>query len=316
MPSFDYAIFGSNLLSGFLAGILAAEHGKKVVRVGRRPSARRLPRQLDLALPFSARPETWDLVSRTAAETHKLLLGMGAPEGWSATDVAWLADSAATTSDVDHAIHLAHGIGHQVARLDKGWALRRVPLLHPEFLGDTMAKWLSESGVVSQDEGPADAAQMVLADDVAIAEQLPAGLATQAMTATLLAAPRALPFPLDYFPDRGVTLLRRPGNAVLALVSGESEIEARLASTLSGPFPLKRLATTRYRRVITDGAPMIGRMGEIFVIAGLGEPAAFLAPPLARLLAGSSEGRERDWFATHDPAQPRDAVADLRTVVA
>jgi hypothetical protein len=317
MPSFDFAIHGTNLLSALLAGVLARDHGKKIVRIGRRPSAQRLPRHLDLALPRSARPDSWHRMREAAVETRDLLGQIGTPEGWSETEAALVADTAASTAALDHVIHLAHGSGHQVARLPNGWALRRVALLHPEFLGDSLAKWLSEAGVVSQDEGPGDAAQIVLADDAAVLDhfaeaQRPTAIVAEPMTATLLAAPRGLSSSMQYFPDRGVTLLRRPGNAVLALISGEREVEARLASTLSGPFPIKRLATTRYRRVVTDGAPLIGRINEAFVVAGLGDAAGFFAPALARFLVGKSEGDERKWIAARDPAQPRDAVADVR----
>ena len=319
MPSFDFAIHGSGLVSALLAGVLARDHGKSIVRIGRRPSAQRLLRHLDLALPLSARPETWGMARRAEAETRALLAAIGTPEGWSEIEVGLVADTAATASALDHAMHLAHGFGHQIGRLPNGWALRRVALLHPEFLGDALAKWLADVGVVSQDEGPAEAGQTVLTDDGAILEHFaeetrPPALAAEAMTATLVVAPRSLPVPLQHFPDRGVTLLRRPGNAMLALVRGENDVDARLASTLSGPFPMKRLATTHYRRIATDGAPIIGRIDQTFVVAGLGEPGAFLAPALARFLAGKSEDDERAWFATHDPARPRDAIADIAEV--
>ena len=114
--------------------------------------------------------------------------------------------------------------------------------------------------------------------------------------------------------DRGVTHIDRPGNTVLALVSGEADVEARLASSFAGPFPLKRLATTRYRRFGTsDGAPIISRLtpGKPFLVAGLGDAAAFLAPTIARLIAGASAADEAQWFAAHDPAQTRDAVAEF-----
>ena len=90
---------------------------------------------------------------------------------------------------------------------------------------------------------------------------------------------------------------------------------ARLSSCLAGTLPLQRGATTHYRRLVTaDGAPLIGRLNpsRLVVIAGLGSIAAFLAPSIARLLAGVPTDEESAWFAAHDPARTdRSPVADL-----
>ena len=77
---------------------------------------------------------------------------------------------------------------------------------------------------------------------------------------------------------------------------------------------MKRLASTRYRRIATtDGAPVIGRLKgtKQFVIAGLGDCAPFIAPAVARFLAGKSEGSEKRWLLAHDPARLRATVADF-----
>ena len=99
---------------------------------------------------------------------------------------------------------------------------------------------------------------------------------------------------------------------MLAIVSGEQDVDARLASTLPGPFPMKRLASTRYRRFATrDGAPVIGKVGKQFLIAGLVDAAPFLAVSLGRLIAGKPEPEEKRWFAAHEPAKDRSAIADF-----
>ena len=101
---------------------------------------------------------------------------------------------------------------------------------------------------------------------------------------------------------------------VLAIVSGEHDVDARLASTLPGPFPMKRLATTRYRRFVTaDGAPLIGQVGKTtFVVAGLGDTAPFFAPSIARLLAGTSRTRTKSSGSQRMiHASERTAIADF-----
>jgi hypothetical protein len=319
MAEFDFAIHGTDLFSGLLAGLLARDHGKKVVRIGRRPSTQRLWRSLPLALPLATRPASWTVVRRANEETASVLGSIGVPGALQTIETSVLADTADTTVALDHLAHVAMGIGQQVRRIERGWSFRRVPIIDRDLMDARLEEWLAATGVASVDDGPADAALSILADDAALLDilgeaQRPPALVSQAMLATLIVAPRALPVPVQLFPDRGVTLVARPGSTVLALVSGERDAEARLASTLAGPFPMKRLATTRYRRIIsTDGAPMIGRMKgtKQFIVSGLGACAPFMAPAIARLLAGQSEGAEKSWFAAHDPSRPREAVADF-----
>lgn len=317
MAEFDIAIIGSSLFSGLLAGVLARDHGRKVARIGRRRSSQRLPRGLDLALPLATRPISWALLRRAEAETRTLLGSMGLPDAVGTSEAALITDLPASAAALDHVAHLAAGYGHQVGRLPSGWALRSVSILDREAIEARLGDWLNAAGVTTLEEGTADASLTVLGDDAAIFDHVPEGqrpplLISQAMTGTLVVSPRGMPTRLQRFVDRGVTLLARPGNTVLALVRGETDVEARLASTLPGPFPMKRLATTRYRRFVTaDGAPVIGQLGKQFVAAGLGSAASFVAPAIARLLAGKADGGEARWFATHDPALSREAVAEF-----
>ena len=316
MAEFDIAIVGTSLLCGLLAGVLARDHGKKVVRIGRSRSAQRLPRSLDLALPLATRPETWRLLRRAEAETRILLGSMGLPESAGVSEVELVADLPPTAAALDHHAHMALGHGHQVRRTETGWAFRRVTKLDAEAIERRLGEWLAAAGAATIDDGTVDAATAVLADDEAILDGIveadrPAPLLSQAMTSTLFVS-RSLPAPIRRFADRGVTLVARPGNTVLAIASGEQDVDARLASTLPGPFPMKRLATTRYRRLSTrDGAPIIGKVGKQFLIAGLGDAAPFFAPALARLIAGTPEPDEKRWFTAHDPVKNRTAIADF-----
>jgi len=87
----------------------------------------------------------------------------------------------------------------------------------------------------------------------------------------------------------------------------EVVIFKELARVAMSELELRRLATT-------DGAPLIGRLtpSNLIVIAGAGSVGAFLAPPLARLLAGVPSDEEQAWFAAHDPARTdRAPVADI-----
>jgi hypothetical protein len=316
MAEFDFAIVGTGPLSGLLAGILARDHGKKVVHVGRPVSAQRLPRSLDLALPLATRPESWRMLRQAEADTRVLLGSMGIPESVTAVEMELVADLPDTAVALDHLAHLALGYGHQVRRIAGGWAFRRVGTIGREAVEKRLPDWLQATGAVRIDEGDVDATTTVLAEDDAISDEIspsdrPAALVSQAMTTTLIVS-RPLTAPVRRFADRGVTLVARPGNTMLAIVGGEQDVDARLASTLPGPFPMKRLATTRYRRLLSaDGAPVFGTVGSQFIVAGLGDAAPFFAPSLARLLAGASGVEEAEWFAAHAPTADRSRVADF-----
>src|SRR5688572_33157108 len=102
MAEFDVAIVGTSLLCGLLAGVLARDHGKRVVRIGRPRSAQRLPRSLDLALPLATRPETWRLLRLAEVETRTLLGSMGVPESAGISEVELVTDLPPTATAPDH----------------------------------------------------------------------------------------------------------------------------------------------------------------------------------------------------------------------
>lgn len=333
----DFVIVGSTPFAALLAGSLTSTHGKRVVRIGRRPSAQRLPRRLDLALPLATRPATWEILVRGATETRTLLEAIGIAEALSPIEVMVRAGTEASAAALSHIAHLAAAYGLKPRRRDDGWVFRGVPLLRAERIEDKVGDWLSGARVRSLDPDDArphwdgsgimtfgsgdeaiEARQVVLADDAAILDlpeaQRPSGLIADAITATLLARPKPLPAPVLLAADAGVTLMQRPDGNVLGLVTGESEIEARLASVLSGPFPVAHLATGRSRRIVThDGAPVLGSLGEsnVQVVAGLGDAAVFYATAIARVLAGADSDAERGWFAAHAPVAPRESIAEF-----
>jgi hypothetical protein len=329
---YDFAIFGASPLATLLAGLLAHDHGRQVLLIADPPSAERLPRQIDIALPFATRPQSWRLFREAEAETRAVLGTIDAAQHLVPRTVEIVADRAGTAIALAHMSEMARAFGvdarggrfHRVTRLEGEISARdsRAQMVEPaaigfDLTGDRPAR-LTVSGEA------VEVGQLVLADDAAILANLPERqwpslLAAQAMTATLTSPAKRLAAPVMRYPDRGVTLAQRADGSVLGLVDGADSVEIRLASCLPGPFPLQRRATTHFQRVITsDGAPAIGRLdpSQLFVIAGLGDAGAFTAPPLARLLAGASTDAEADWFAAHALTADRTAIADLSESVA
>ncbi|MEO8756200.1 MAG: hypothetical protein ABI398_00405 [Devosia sp.] len=324
---YDFAIFGSGPFSALLAGLLAHDHGKQVIRIAAPVSPLRLQRAIDLALPLATRPASWSMVQRGAAETLALLTAIEAAETVAPVDVRIVADSPASVTALAHMSHIARGNGlavrdghfRGVHRLNGDIALTGSKVQSTDAgatLNFTKAG-LAELSIAGE---PTEVGQIVLADDASILDlmpeqQRPSHLTAQPMTATLTAPARRLAAPVMRYVDRGVTLAQRPDHSILALVAGERDVEARLASCLPGPFPLPRFATTHFRRLVSnDGAPLLGRLrpSRMFVAAGLGNTGAFLAPSIARLLVGIPTETERPWLVAHDPARPsRETIADF-----
>lgn len=325
---YDFVILGSGPLSALLAGLLAHDHDKRVMRVAEPLAPQRLPRSIDIALPLATRPASWRVLRQSQREMLELMRSLEAPDAIAPTEVRIVADLPATATALAHMSHVAAGYGvgsraghfRNVLRLTREVSLRgsKVQNVPPDDLQVSFA----DSGTVelSLKGERLDAVQVVLADDASILAHLPEAQRPKPLTAvpttvTLTAPTRRLSARVVRYPDRGVTVAQRPDFSVLALVSGAAEIEERLASCLPGPFPLQRRATGRFSRLMTsDGAPLIGRLepSRLFVIAGLADAVAFFAPPIARLLAGKSTAEEEAWFAAHDPsAATRETIADF-----
>src|SRR5258708_4940830 len=110
-PGYDFAIFGANPLSALLAGLLAHDHGKQVLRIADPVSPQRLPRALDLVLPLATRPASWRLLRSAEAETRALLASLDAPDALAPTSVKLVADLPATAAALTHLSHVALGFG-------------------------------------------------------------------------------------------------------------------------------------------------------------------------------------------------------------
>src|SRR3954447_31033 len=112
--SYDFAIFGSSALSALLAGLLAHDHGKRVIRIAEPVSPQRLPRRIDIALPFATRPATWRLLRQAEAEMAALMRSIEAPDAIMPTEVQIVADLPETATALAHVNHVAQGYGMAV----------------------------------------------------------------------------------------------------------------------------------------------------------------------------------------------------------
>lgn len=350
--SYDYLVLGSTPLAGLLAGLLAIEHRRRVCLVGEPFSPFRLQRSIDISVAPITRPETLRLLKGAAAETTRLVNGWG--KGLvSRTDPLFVAETPESIAALGHFRHLAIALGYAVEPVaDRAIAqglmlrVRDAQLLAHGRLEPALDSWLSKHEVrhldradtdltlrkdgtarIAHDGHSVEAAQVILAGDDAVLEYLPEeardrSLEPVAGAAMLLDAAKPLPAPYTSFLDRGVVLVQDGKVSVSALLAGDpTTARARLGSAISRGEALRLAGETVVESLGTsDGGPFIGpaRGHKALVIAALGPTGAFLAPAIARHVAGATPIDEAEWFAARGPTRgnQRLLAADYRAVPA
>lgn len=326
----DFAVFGSTPLGQLLAGLLAGTHGRSVIFVGESHSGYRLPRDIDLSVTPITRPASWALLTATLPETLKLLARIAGRGAWSRVDPVLFAEAPAALEALSHMRQMAAGFGLAAEKVSasmvgagrSGVMLRDAVLLNRPVLEPALDRWLVQQGVtrltpdnvgISADgsvtmglgEKRVLAHQAVLADNAAIAAHLPAqqwpGLLLRQPMATILTTPaQAFAAPVMMQVDRGTMLLQQAEQGIAAIGRGElTEFSAGLQELLGRGRQVQQAGQTVHLAVETlDGAPAFGRVGGsgADIVAGLGPIGAFLAPALARWLAGTARKAENDWF--------------------
>ena len=329
--AYDHVVLGSGPLAGLIAGLLAIEHGRRVVIVGDPASPFRLQRSFDLSVAVLTRPETLVLLKRVAAETSKLIGGIG--KGLTERiDPLFIAETPASIAALSHFRHLARALGYPVEphadrNLTEGTIVRvrDVMLLAQAKLGPALEEWLTtydvcrldraETVVTLRRDGTArivagslavEAAHAILADDAAILAHLPEDLRDRSLvlqsTAAILLEPlKALAAPLTVYLDRGVTLHQDGKASVSAVVTGDpATAHARLGASIARTDPVRRAGETHFPSfATTDGAPLVttARGGKATILAAFGATGAFLAPAIVRMIAGKASADEAAWFA-------------------
>jgi len=351
-PDFDIAVLGSGTFSALLAGLLASQHGRRVCLVSTPWSPFRLQRRLDISIAPLTRPESLGLVKSAAAETLSLVNGWG--KGLTQrVDPLFVAETPTSIAALDYFRQLALLLGLTVdvvpdRALPQAQVLRvreAQMLVHGKF-EPALAAWLgrcdvrqldpSDTAVSIRKDGTVrighaglaiEARQAVLTGDDAILRYLPRealdrSLAVAPTSALLLEGGR-LAAPYVNWLDRGLEAAQEPrATSLAAITTGSLETaEARIGASIAHAGPLSIAGEVVGARLVTlDGAPFIGTARGIraMVAAGLGPAAAFLAPALARFIAGQPTPDEAAWFAARGAMRgnQRQLVADYAPVPA
>lgn len=350
--SYDFVVLGSSPLAGLVAGQLAAAHNRRVFLVGEPFSAFRLQRSIDISIAPVTRPETLALLKRSTAELVRLATGWG--KGLTRrVDPLFVAETPASAAALGHFRQLALLLGYAVEPVaDRHYPgaqvvrVRDAQLLAHGAFEAALEAWLSRLDVRRLDQADTaisirkdgvarvthggltvEAAQAVFASDEAILRYLPHEALDRSLepvpaSAALLEGGR-IGAPYMSFLDRGVTLMQEPkATSLIALATGAPETaHARVGSAIGGTATLRLAGETMVPTLrSSDGAPYVGpaRGVRATLVAGLGPTGAFLAPVIARALAGEASPDEAAWIAARGATRgnQRLAVSDFSAVPA
>ncbi|QQR37934.1 hypothetical protein [Devosia rhizoryzae] len=327
----DFAVFGSTPLARLLAGLLASVHGRKVIFVGESQSGYRLPRSIELSVAPVTRPETWALLAEGVAETMRLIGKVAGRAASSRVDPIFFAESAWGIEALSHIRHMAMGFRIAAEPVApsllgagrSGIILRDAIRLNRPVLEPALDLWLDRhkvqrlapdrveialDGSVSIHAGGKSSAaqQAVLVDPEAIMAWLPLRqwptLFRRQPAATILTTPtQPIAAPVMLEVGDGTVLLQQAEGGIAGIGRGDlAAFSASMRSLLGAERQVEQAGQTAFPALVTaDGAPAVGRAGGTGadVVANLGMTGVFLAPALARWLAGDAQQHQANWFA-------------------
>ncbi|WP_297111259.1 FAD-dependent oxidoreductase [uncultured Devosia sp.] len=330
---FDFAVFGSTPLAQLVAGLLAGTHDRKVLLIGESRASYRLPRGIDLSVAPITRPQTWALLSDTVPETARLVGRVSGRGGVLRVDPVFFAENPQAVEALLHIRHMAPGFGTAAEPVPQsslggnrsGAVFRDALRLNRPQLESGLEAWLADQKVARiaaqsvgiaedgqaelvTDSGSYRARQAVLADDEAITawlplRQWPKQLRRIEHTAILTTPTRPLASSIMLELDSGVFLTQQPEGGVAAFGPGDRAwFSEHLQGLLGRERQIEQAGQTSYSGLATmDGAPAFGRVAGAGadIVVGTGSYGAFIAPALARWLAGTPSPLEAQWFDHH-----------------
>jgi hypothetical protein len=327
---FDFAVLGATPLAHLLAGLLAGTHGRRVLLVGESQAGYRLVRGIDLSAGTITRPESWALLTRTAPENMRLVSRIGGRGALHRVDPILFAQGREHTEALSHMRHMAAGFGLAAEPVSSslvgegriGVVFRDLVRINRPMLEAGIDRWLARGNVVRIGAQKVDIAadgavqvlasgisysarQAVLCDDEAIMAWLPLRqwpqLLRRITSSSILTTPtRPLAANIMLDLDSGTYLTQQAEGGIAAFGRGDlAEMASHLHALLGRNRQVEQAGQTSFQALATlDGAPAFGRVSGVGadVVAGLGCYGAFIAPALARWLAGDATPAEAEWF--------------------
>lgn len=326
----DYAVIGSTPMARLLAGLLAGAHGKQVIHVGESVSSYRLPRGIDLSTAVLTRPESWSLLLQGIEEIQKLLRRIGGRGTWTYVNPIFFADGARAVEALSHMGHMARAFGVAAEPVPTsllgngrtGLTLRDAMRFNRAQLEPAIDTWLDRQGVrrlipdkvtVRSDGSTSlqlsgdviEAKQAILADDAAIIAHLPLPqwprLLRRQQNSTILTTPtRPLASPVMLEIASGSMLLQQGEGGIAGIGPNDlASFASHMHALLGRERQVEQAGQTSFQALITaDGAPAVGRASGVGadVVTGFGSIGPFLAPSVARWIAGTAARDEDAWL--------------------
>ncbi|WP_196259200.1 hypothetical protein [Pelagibacterium limicola] len=338
-PQQTIAVAGSTPFAFVLAGLLAADHGRKVFVIAGPPSPHGVPPPPSLSVAPLTRPETLQLAAANAPDIMRRIAKV-APAAFDRTDLTVHATTPYHATALSHFRHLGAGLGLAVERLpssEDGLSLRvrDVTRLSPTPFLAHVRQWASRIGLEWVEDraslsirrsgaarlGSDDIDQLVLADDEAIFEHLDPNLCQAigfgvARTAFLAERGHGLTDVDLRLPDGTLLSPCRDGTLLAYADSGDGLADARVAASLPEAADTRQAAVRHYRQLRThDGGPVVGmpKGSRIYLSVGLGMLDIALAPVIARHICGLGHGLEAEWCGLRTPGRSMagSLVADI-----
>ncbi len=350
----DFALIGSSLKAGIIAGLLAKEHKKRVCLVIGRARQYQLAHSFNLSFDCATRPETWQMLSALYSESTKLVTLIEGRRSLLRINPLIVCHTRASHNALAHMYHVARGYGYEMERLgnfpvpgtNAGFRFRDARVLRHDILWPKMLKWLEKNGVqiiepssarllfnrdgtghINNGESEITAGCVVLADQEAVLQH--GGKQDVERFFITCKATSLLSGPLATFSDQFIlspehkfaAFGQKKGRMEFSALVGPREMPALIKANIALEKNIRRTGQSMFDTTVPrDGAPVVGKLARsnFWVLSGFGYAGVYFAPALARLLVDKCSQNERDYFTPRSANSRRKSneVAEFQHITA
>ncbi len=326
------AIVGSSLLSGLLAGLLAREHSRNVCLIVDPSIQHRLSREINISVDCITRPETLEMLTHLQVEALRLLARIGGTRAIRGINPVFSSAAGAGADALAHMYHVARGCGYEVEditlaqlpHIKAALRIRGAKCVERRVFWMALERWLlaggvkivkntdlglsfkrDGSGTVAGADITVEFERLIFGDEQALGRFARPGSLASHFAATQITA--MLSEPDDRLKERVVlgpedefcAFGTREGLFEILARGSPNDLGMQVGRFVPDAHLLRRAGQSTFKTVRTvDGAPMLGRLGRGggWAVAGFGRAGLFMAPAIARYLAGRPRPLEEEYF--------------------
>jgi len=349
----DFALAGSSIKAGMIAGLLAKQHNKRVCLIARTSRQYQLAREFNLSFDCATRPETWEMLAALYGESTKLLTAIGGRRSVLRINPLIICHTRASANALAHMYHLARGYGYEMERGEAGrisnaqasFRLRGARVVRQRIFWPAMLAWLQNCGVqiidpagiqfsfqqngcahIRNGQSEMKAERVVLADEEAIFQhanrQDMERFFITCQASSLLSEPLAIWH--DQFilsPEHKFAAMgHKKGRMEFLGMVAPQDMAALIGANTALGSNTNRAGQSSFFSVVTrDGAPIAGKLGRsgFWVLGGFGHAGGYFAPALARFLADKCSQEETAYFGSRSADSGRESrnIAEFQQVM-